>query len=126
MEATTTETKAWPKMDADIKRQWVEALRSGKYPQAKKALRTDAGYCCLGCVADVLGCKWSITSDHLGRYRAEIVDTEGEYYSGSRDWLPYPLEEKASLPPTVQQFLAGMNDDRKSFAEIADFIDANL
>lgn len=34
-------------------RLWVKALRSGKYHQAKRSLRRDNRYCCLGVACDV-------------------------------------------------------------------------
>lgn len=32
---------------------WLAALRSGEYPRGRRALRTDAGFCCLGVAEDV-------------------------------------------------------------------------
>lgn len=43
-------------MKKAIKKEWVKALRSGKYKQAKKKLRTAKGWCCLGVLTD-LYCK---------------------------------------------------------------------
>jgi hypothetical protein len=34
-------------------RAWIEALRSGKYQQARKRLRTDVGFCCLGVICEM-------------------------------------------------------------------------
>ena len=33
---------------------WIEALRSGKYNQTKRALNNSSGFCCLGVSCDVL------------------------------------------------------------------------
>jgi hypothetical protein len=47
----------------DIVLKWIEALRSGKYPQGHGALRSSDGYCCLGVLCDVLPSEvgsWSI------------------------------------------------------------------
>ena len=35
-------------MTPEKKQQWLDALRSGKYPQVAGALHTDDGFCCLG------------------------------------------------------------------------------
>jgi hypothetical protein len=35
-------------MPAATKKQWLTALRSGAYPQAKNTLFNGTGYCCLG------------------------------------------------------------------------------
>lgn len=44
-------------MNAAVKKQWVEALRSGKYQQGTAALRTHKDgqdqYCCLGVLCDL-------------------------------------------------------------------------
>jgi hypothetical protein len=42
-------------MDPEMKRLWVEALRSGAYDQTRKALRDERGYCCLGVLATING-----------------------------------------------------------------------
>lgn len=50
-------------MNPEIKTKWVEALRSGKYKQGKKSLRSREGdkYCCLGVLCDLYAAnKWRI------------------------------------------------------------------
>ena len=43
-------------MKAELKTKWIEALRSGKYNQGRRALVTNQGsYCCLGVLCDVMG-----------------------------------------------------------------------
>lgn len=37
-----------------IEQRWIPALRSGKYPQGKGALRKAGAYCCLGVACDIL------------------------------------------------------------------------
>jgi hypothetical protein len=46
------------KLHPEVSRAWCEALRSGKYPQTQKRLRTEEGFCCLGVLADILGAPW--------------------------------------------------------------------
>lgn len=36
------------RMNKDIKKKWVEALRSGDYKQTRLRLQDKGGYCCLG------------------------------------------------------------------------------
>lgn len=39
---------------------WIEALRSGRYPQIDGALHTDHGYCCLGVGLEIVQkCEWN-------------------------------------------------------------------
>lgn len=40
-------------MDPDVKRRWLEALRSGRYEQANGYLSINGGYCCLGVLCEV-------------------------------------------------------------------------
>jgi hypothetical protein len=43
-------------MEAELKKKWVDALRSGKYPQGQRHLRTagaEAKFCCLGVLCEV-------------------------------------------------------------------------
>lgn len=41
-------------MDKKIKAKWLKALRSGKYKQGKKVLKTKNGkFCCLGVLCDL-------------------------------------------------------------------------
>ena len=107
-------------MEKTIKIQWVEALRSGKYAQTKKALRDDAGFCCLGVLCDVL-------KDH--------PDVQGRWVNGgflvNKATVPnksYPSEIVCSLAGLEYggDSLSIMNDGGKTFNEIADYIEGNL
>lgn len=89
-------------MDQEIKAKWVKALRSGEYTQTQNRYYSPetGGYCCLG----VLSCVMA------GR----------------------PMHEEASTQlssqgmGTLADALVAMNDGGKSFAEIADHIEAHL
>lgn len=104
-------------MDKQIKTEWVSTLRSGKYKQAAGSLRTNYGYCCLGVLCDIAGKgKWKSYED--GGYGYETQHTI------SRQWIPSDLEfEIGNIP---QHELANMNDDDRSFDEIADWIEENV
>lgn len=114
-------------MDAQIKTKWVEALRSGKYKQGRSALRIDDTYCCLGVLCEVaeLG-KWSplLNDDDepTGMYWME-------FNAGDRDadLLLISVRESIGLDAEGHKACWRMNDDeRKSFSEIADYIEQNL
>lgn len=49
-------------LDPEFKKQWVEALRSGKYPQGIGRLKSSLGYCCLGVAEEIMfpltGNRW--------------------------------------------------------------------
>ena len=100
-------------MNAELKAKWLAALRSGKYKQATRTLREpdSNNYCCLGVLCALAGMKWK-------------KDITG-YYLHSQTLTPPPVK-KAGLGVYEAGELAKMNDQGKSFAEIADYIEANL
>jgi hypothetical protein len=110
-------------IDRETKAAWITALRSGDYKQTQEALCDDVGYCCLGVLAEVM--------------TGPGAWNESNYH----DNLAHPLQEPLSemlqddvLPEKVQSILSEMNDggnsawdgEPKTFAEIADWIEANL
>lgn len=117
------------RMDPDVKRKWVEALRSGKYRQGKKFLMTvknkRASYCCLGVLHKiVLGAKYRPLGTPLaGSFAPPEGVTVYHDPNGSFD-IP-------DLPPAIGKIpkheLANMNDyGKKSFKDIADWIEEEL
>lgn len=97
-------------MDKELKAKWVEALRSGEYKQCRGDWHRDDGYCCVGVLLKVK--EHNMQSGHLRRVAAAL---------GISD-LPDKEYEAGSM-----QNLIDMNDrDGKNFAEIADYIEANL
>ena len=87
-------------MDAQLKSKWVEALRSGEYKQCAGFLENTElkEHCCLGVLCVVAGKE----PDHLAY--AWLKQATGDY----------------------GPFVMMNDDDGKSFAEIADYIEANL
>lgn len=116
-------------MKADIKAKWLAALRSGKYQQGRGALLQqgdgDNEYCCLGVLGSICGAN----SRQLSNGQI-LEDVDMGYVLGP--WQPrkpgfYPFEPgRPETHVTIQRVLAAMNDNGKSFAEIADYIEANV
>jgi hypothetical protein len=96
-------------MEAQIKRKWVKALRSGRYKQTQGALMSGDANCCLGVLCRVVRAK---VSDGLFRWE------------GDEDWalLPEKLRKEVGLTRRDQHKLSVMNDNGKSFIEIANYI----
>lgn len=103
-------------------RKWVEALRSGKYQQGHQALCKNGAFCCLGVACDVMKIQASTALCGRTAYgpsgdrwtgvlpRVAIIDMGLRSESGSgRDG----------------QVLWAINDSGKTFAEIADLIEAD-
>ena len=55
----------------DLRRRFLAALRSGKYPQSRDGLRNKEGYCCLGVACDVYNPKgWeAVATLNFYRYK---------------------------------------------------------
>lgn len=127
-------------MNAELKQKWLEALRSGKYQQGSGQLRevhyceewSDTYHCCLGVLADIAGAPLSLFEDDgfLGSGQSistssDNADHFGLGPQGNEGDPQYEADEPRSLT-TLQRKLASMNDNRRSFAEIADWIEINV
>lgn len=107
---------------------WVEALRSGQYEQAQKQLRSiDNKFCCLGVLCELVGIRahLEINQNRMSYY----------HYEGNSDFLPNSVKTTVGmaslnggviiLSEGIVTNLADLNDDGKTFAEIADIIEQN-
>jgi hypothetical protein len=113
------------KLVPEIKKRWLEALRSGKYKQGKKLLRSyNNEFCCLGVLQDLVEPdEWILRieefSRHVPRYCYQTTDA---YWSQlSREVL-----EHVNLSKTDMITLSVLNDNGISFEEIAQWIEENL
>jgi len=122
MEETSTNLL---KLDPEFKAKWVTALRSGKYEQGRSKLaHKEDGYityCCLGVACIIEGVPL-----------AAIVN-EGMPSPAIQQWVGSKLAVNAFLTKNIDSekgdphyTLTRMNDDGKSFAEIATWIEENL
>ena len=105
---------------------WLEALRSGKYKQAKGALRKGNRFCCLGVLCDIHRkvvepkTKWKKELRELG---------DGRYsYNNERGILPDNVLKWAGLTRSEVKLdtLVEMNDSGEGFNKIADVIENKL
>ncbi|MGY3609896.1 MULTISPECIES: hypothetical protein [unclassified Bradyrhizobium] len=107
-------------MDADLKKRWVEALRSGDYKQGRRVLRQDDMYCCLGVLCDLAATgEWRRQPDG----QTHVYSVDGEY---DDIYMPWPVMAFCGLDHNKEMAVSTMNDDGKSFADIASWIEANL
>lgn len=112
-------------MHDDIKRRWVEALRSGDFPQSVGALQTPTGFCCLGVLCEIAVADHAASRDRWG-YQAPYLD-DGSY---DDELLPEGVAEWAGLsdvsPDVGADALVELNDDGATFEELAVLIEKYL
>jgi len=101
-------------IDAKLKQDWLDALRSDDYKQGKGSLKSYGRYCCLGVLAVVAGLPFK-ASENCQR---NIDD-------GTK-WGSYDPLEKLITKHHVNE-LWHMNDiEDKTFNQIADWIEKNI
>lgn len=136
-------------MNKDIAKLWVDALRSGKYPQAKEVLCSNEGYCCLGVLCELAVEAGVIPpgrepteeewSDNAGDLPDVPNDIEGVIaYDGYATMPSVKVQGWAGLKTSIGSFmentdtentytcLASKNDGGATFAEIADIIESKV
>lgn len=116
-------------MNPEVKKMWVEALRSGEYQQKTGALRKGDGFCCLGVLCDLhakeSGNAWETRSAFIGSHAYLRRDAH----------LPKDVQEWAGLDTcwggnvTIAEKAMDLddhNDNGIPFAEIANAIEGQL
>ena len=110
-------------------KQWIEALRSGKYTQTKQCLKNDKGFCCLGVACEISGLGQFEAKKEVLEYLPDGNNVMGivHKYLGESTELPEEVFTLMGLPYSeFEQDLIKMNDDGISFSEIADYLEEKL
>lgn len=130
-----------PTMSPDFKKRWLDALRSGTYPQCRLTLYDGAGYCCLG-----VAVKVALEAELIPADRVEIrpalmavrryPDASEHTTTGKPPaWFWHNImglgpDDEVRVDGSlvrVEGELIRQNDEAQlSFREIADWIEANL
>ncbi len=115
-------------MNAENIREWIAALRSGKYEQATGVLQTPSGrMCCLGVACEVFrqevgAGKWLTVGDGVS---CKVFSVEG---SSSADRLPEPVAAWLGLSVNPELHWSDCiyenDEENRSFEEIADMLEA--
>lgn len=128
-------------MDQATKDQWVKDLRSGNFCQTDgllgKRLKESKkySYCCLGVLGLRCGMLKTVEFKNfhgvVTHYYKVLINDDAEkdflsYRDKNNKELPLKYNGRTILPMSVQKKLAGMNDDGRSFKEIADWIEKNV
>lgn len=130
-------------MKTEIKKQWVKALRSGKYKKGTGNLKTKHGrFCCLGVLTDMYmkskenstdQKKWANDGDrYTFQHEGGTLPYRVQKWSGLRKDDP-SVKTKNSEGIVVRSTLAAVNDGnsvdgikKHSFKEIASIIEKQL
>lgn len=115
-------------MNPEVKKKWIEALKSREYDQGVGGLCVGDRFCCLGVLCDLHARETNKAWDHqVG------IERGAARYCGCRNYLPQEVMEWAGLKsenPVVggndRQALANLNDGGYSFSSIANLIEENL
>lgn len=112
-----------------FKKDWVKALRSGKYKQTEGNLCTAGdkydSFCCLGVAANILieagnELEWSDKADFAGHLTLHNIKTDnvecGTLYDVAPEWMKKWLSQYESE-------VISMNDYGHSFKSIAYYIE---
>jgi hypothetical protein len=133
-------------MKKEIARRWIKALRSGRYRQGKKALKTRRGpavqHCCLGVLCELYqqdkqsrGKKTLKTTEIDPRQNGLFIDSPGVRavrFSATATDLPPSVAQWAGMSSLDGAYskshkrvfnLAALNDKGATFKEIADVIE---
>lgn len=104
-------------MDRQLKQKWIEALRSGEYQQGRYSFELNDAFCCLGVLCKVAGQPTMIDPDGSGEY--------ADNYDFIRIVIP-----SVSTVSRLEAMNDGSGDEfennRQSFAQIADYIENTL
>lgn len=120
-------------MKPEIKTAWLGALRSGKYTQAQKRLRTHEGYCCIGVLTCVLQEQFpDVVKDYLITDTMDMLSITSKKDADVSTWsdLPLAIYDAIDFDKNIGSELIRMNDGYNqpvhTFEQIADVIEATL
>lgn len=126
-------------MNPEVKAKWVAALRSGNYDQAMGSLKIEVSdtqlYCCLGVL-----CELAVEAGVIppGERHEDQPNKHSYYFLGEDEFLPSEVMTWANLDSNNgiycpsddvwlnDQALTDLNDNGKSFNELADIIENNF
>lgn len=109
---------------------WLEALRSGKFRQGTRMLRSREAdeYCCLGVACEISGLgKWENYHNLADTYVVSANDSAtGVLPDAVRRWLGLKAEDGRFTDSETgyPRWLVSLNDSGVPFSDIADLIES--
>lgn len=125
-------------MKPEIKKVWVDTLKSGTVKQAKSKLckleNDEYSFCCLGVLCEIYNADMKLKKKkQLEIHKYPSTKGYTFSYNGFTGGLPPEVQKWSGiesklgeLPFPYVQNLAHMNDNGKSFKQIAKIIDESL
>lgn len=111
-------------LPAQFRKDWIAALRSGKYRQTHEYLAHKSGYCCMGVAGRVLGIK-RVSMLQSGLL-STTIDPKVCKIPPLDDHTDFLAETKSGGPATFIELLTDMNDHYGwKFPQIADWLERN-
>jgi hypothetical protein len=111
-------------MDQQVKKLWLEALRSGEYMQTTGELRNGAGFCCLGVLCDLHAKQTGKGHWKDDAYFSASAGDSGVPVDAVRDWAGLPTNEGHIWDD--KHCLSELNDAGADFDLIAAIIEHEL
>ena len=115
-------------MKQEIANLWIDALESDKYKQCTNQLRKGNSFCCLGVLTDLY-----LKKGNPGAWTPfDIFMEDNDFGNTCRNFLPEDvikwsgMKSNAGLVGSLSLKLAELNDNGKSFKEIAKVIRENV
>jgi hypothetical protein len=111
-------------------KKWIKALRSGEYTQTTSYLHNREGSCCLGVAAQEFITDFVVVAEVPASYKYGMSTS----YSGENKSAPgyvvdalglYDEEGNPAQYSSRKEALVVLNDEGRSFGEIADILEAN-
>lgn len=112
------------RMDPEVKAKWLNALRSGRYTQAKKTLRSPLGHCCIGVLATV--CEPILRT--AGFDVKSYPESRSMSVQGNRNTLSLGAARVFGLGDVYMRDLMYINDaqETKDYSRQIDYIERYL
>ena len=106
------------KLNKPIIQKWIRALRSGRYKQTRKFLRSDGKYCCLGVLCNIV--KPQVKGKWYGSC-FKVKDNGDEFN------LPVSVQNFAGVSNSLHDSCVTWNDEQNmNFKEIAQKLEDKL
>lgn len=115
----------------ELRKEWIERLRSGKYLQGRQLLHQRIGdqhqYCCLGVLCDILherGVLQQCVDEYVYEYYLQSEENECAILPEGVSELVGLFDRDGSCRISGRMSLVELNDREVPFSKIANYLDS--